>query len=80
MELFMLRCELARVTGERDGYRLERDLLIEAHKDCCVIERSLLNKNRVLSDEVRDSQSLLRRWHGILNMFVERVRAGAGIL
>ena len=75
----MLRCELARVTGERDGYRRERDLLIEAHKDCCVIERSLLNENS-LSDEVRDCQSLLRRWHEILNMFVERVRAGAGVL
>ena len=76
----MLHCELARVTGERDGYRCERDLLIEAHKDCCVIERSLLNENRVLSDEVRDCQSLLHRWQEILNMFVERVRAGAGIL
>ena len=76
----MLRCELACVTGERDGYRRERDLLIEAHRDCCVIERSLLNESRVLSDEVRDCQNLLRRWHEIINMFVERVRAGAGIL
>ena len=76
----MLRCELARVTGEWDGYRRERDLLIDAHRDCCVIERSLLNENRVLSDEVRDCQNLLRRWHEIINMFVERVRAGAGVL
>ena len=76
----MLRCELARVTGERDGYRCERDLLIEAHSDCCVIERSLLNENRVLSEEVRDCQNLLRRWHEIINMFIDRVRAAAGVL
>ena len=76
----MLRCELARLTGERDGYRRERDLLIEAHRDCCVIERSLLNENSVLSEEVRDCQNLLRRWHEIINMFVDRVRAAVGVL
>ena len=76
----MLRCELARMTGERDGYRRERDLMIEAHRDCCVIERSLLNENRVLAEEVRDCQNLLRRWHEIINMFIDRVRAAAGVL